>query len=145
MQLTQTKAYIIGVFVLTVPFIIHNVLWLNNSRVVNAYVAKIGRPISITSSQTFPVYEYVIGEYRYQSAGNYNMPFKVGDSVSLRYKINNPLKTRLNTFPGLWLKVMIWMGVLLLMWTLVFLHPGIIPRRSLLFISRKGIRIIPPA
>lgn len=153
MRLSKTKAYIIGLLLLIIPFLVYNLIWLAGTKKVNATVIAINKASGslgitankrYTSTSTYPVYEYIVGDHIYRRAGHDNMPSKAGDTVTLRYKVSDPLKARLNTFWGLWLQVIIWSGVLILLWSMVFLHRKIIPPRSVIHISSAGIKIIPP-
>lgn len=141
MRFSKWTAYIIGLLIIRTPFIFYKIIWLSKTRTVKACVVSVNRTKHLRYEQEYPVYEYTVGEYRYRKSGNYNMPFKAGDSVFLRYKVSNPLTARLDTLWGLWIDTFLYSGVLVLIWSMIFLHRKIIPEGSDILITHKGIKL----
>ena len=85
----------------------------------------------------YSVVWFVAGHDTVWFNGNDNILFKEGETVPVRYQVNHPSDARLNIFPSIWGDTIVYGGIPVSVLLIIFLHPGIVPRRSKIRLNAK--------
>ena len=122
MIITKWEIYCIGFLLIALPFILTRAYWIKKSVKVNAVALSINKARSKRSaSQTYPVFKYYTPDEIAVSSGNYNLPYKYGDTVVIRYNPDDVFNFRIDNFTGKWMDIIMWLSPILIVWTIIFL------------------------
>ncbi len=130
MLIGKTKFFFFLFVIISTPFLAHKIIWLAHSRTTNGTMSFIGHSQSGQIRHTYSVVWFVAGKDTVWFNGNDNILFKPGKTVPVRYPIQHPADARLDVFPSIWGDTLVYGGIPVLMLLCIFLHPGIVPRRS---------------
>lgn len=86
-----------------------------------------GKSITGQLVHEYSVIFYKAGKDTIWFDGNDNIFYKEGESVPVRYQINDPQDARIDTFIPIWGDVLVYGGIPILILLVIFLHPQIIP------------------
>jgi hypothetical protein len=94
----------------------------------------------------YPVISFPAGNNTIWFNGSDNLLFRRHVTVPVRYNKNNPTDAKVDVFFSIWADTLIPGIIALLLWLIIFLHPDIVPRRSIfLFIGQwPFLRLIVP-
>jgi len=76
-----------------------------------------------------PIFTYNADGYRVESAGNYNLPYKVGDSVLIRYNPSELTEFKIDNTWHLWKDIFYWSILPFLFITMIFFIGDTIPNK----------------
>lgn len=119
------------------PFILYKVLWLVNSTKTNGIVSFTGKSITGQIMHRYSVILFMVDEDSIWFNGNDNILFKEGETVPVRYISSHPADARINTFSAIWGDTLVYGGLPVLILLVIFLHPQIIPRQSIIKLATK--------
>jgi hypothetical protein len=137
MKLTKWQLYFLGMLVIMLPFLLMRMSWLNSSIKTKAVVLYIEETrLRKGGPQTYPVFRYYTeDDYKITSAGNYNLDYKEGDSVNIRYDPKENTSFKVDTLWGCWKDLMYYFSPILLFVTMIFCARDIVPK--LIYLKRK--------
>jgi len=138
MQFGKTTFMLILGALIVLPFFIYKMIWLYNSIPATGTMSFMGKTLNGQFSSEYPVIRFnTNGKNTVFFNGNEGAEFKVGELVSIRYQKNNFADARINQFTGIWLDTILYAIVPFTVLLVIFLHPGIIPRKSKIIVGKK--------
>jgi hypothetical protein len=146
MSFSKNAFFFLLLLVITLPFMLPNIIWLLRSQKALGKVEGIGVASGISlGPDTYALVSFTAGEkavYFHGQDDNY----KPGDIVPLRYQPRNPEDAKVATFFSLWGSTIAYMGAPLIFWIIFFFARDIMPAGSRIsFGGRPFVRVIPPA
>lgn len=106
MKISKWLLYFIGLIVLASPFILLRLQWLEKSVRTKAIVLYIGQTGS-KIRQTYPMFQYETPSYTVKSPGNWNLPYRAGDTVAIRYNPDDLTSFKIDTVYDCWKDLLI--------------------------------------
>ncbi len=85
----------------------------------------------------FSVINFIRGKDTIWFHSNDNILFRRGEIVPVRYQRHDPNDARVDIFVSIWGDTLGYGGVLLLIVMIMFLHPEVVPRGSILLLITK--------
>jgi len=146
MVFSKNAFFFLLFLLLTLPFLLPNLMWLMRSQKTTGKVEGIGTAGGISLGRD--TYAYISFEANRDTFYFQGMDdnFAPGDIVPLRYQKNNPEDARVATFYSLWGKTIAYCGAPLIFWIICFFAPDIVPKRSKIRVGKKPfLKVIPPA
>ena len=120
MVLSKWTIFFVGLAIILSIFLVPRILWLQRSVRTNAVVLAISNTISTRTKQTYPIFKYYANNNRIISYGSYNLPFKGGDTVAIRYDPKDVYEMKVDDFKGRWIDKVFWLTPILFVWILIF-------------------------
>lgn len=137
MVISRTKFFLILFLIISTPFLVHKIIWLARSQKVNGTMSFEGRAYTGQIGHVYSVIWFVAGRDTVWFNGNDNILFKPGETVPVRYQKHHPSDARINVFPSIWGDTLVYGGIPVAILLIVFIHPGIVPRRSKIAVNAK--------
>ncbi len=139
MIIRQTTLFIIIFLLYATPIVLPRIIWLSHSRKTTGFfsfegMGSAGERIKLSYSFIY----YMYGNQKIWFEGPGNMHLKEGTIVPIRYQTNKLTDAKVDGFYGLWADVAVYGGEPLLILICIFLHPGILPSKSKIFITLKN-------
>lgn len=143
MILTRKQFFVLGILVLVAPWFIYKALWIATSTKTNGIVLYNKEVYLRSMPQSCPIIQFKTNNEVIEFAGDYNLSFKEGDSIAVRYHTSSPENAKAAVFVSLWMNTIVYASIPLLVWLILFIAPGIIPKNSrVVFSKRKWITFI---
>jgi hypothetical protein len=98
----------------------YRLAWIHSARRTTAEVVSIETTPQVLLPQDYPLVRYFVDGRPIVTAGTYNMPFRVGEIIPIRYLPRDPRHFRVDTAYWLWLDIWSWYLPLLVMILLYF-------------------------
>ncbi|MFT3935135.1 MAG: hypothetical protein QM726_16020 [Chitinophagaceae bacterium] len=130
MIFNKLQLCLLTMFIATLPFTGYTVWWLANSNKVMGDMWYIGKSYTGQLVHEYSAVRYIVGNDTFHLNTSDNIIFKTGQQVPVRYQKSNHHNARVDMFAEIWGDAVVYGGELALMVLIVFLHPGIIPRKS---------------
>ena len=121
MRLLKWHIFLAGLTIIFSIFFIPRLYWLKKSIQTKATVLYIEQTRLTRPPQNFPVFRYYANDYRITCAGSYNLPFKAGDTVLIRYNPQDVFDLKVDDFKGHWIGRIMWLSPVLFVWILMFI------------------------
>ena len=137
MIFSRTKFFLVLFIIISTPFLVHKIIWLARSQKVNGTMSFAGRAYTGQIGHVYSVIWFVAGRDTVWFNGNDNILFKPGETVPVRYQKQHPSDARIDVFPSIWGDTVVYGGIPVAVLLVVFIHPGIVPRRSKIAVSAK--------
>lgn len=130
MTSSRTRFFLTILAIIVVPVLASKLIWLAGSKKADGKVSFIGKRYAGQMMYTYSVIWFVAGSDTIWFNGRNGIIFNEGETVSVRYQKEDPADARLNIFLGIWGETVVYGGIPVLIWFVIFLHPAIIPYRS---------------
>ncbi len=130
MILSKSRFFLLLVLVIAIPFLLYKMNWLLHSQKTSGIMSFKGKSITGQLVHEYSVLFFKVGKDTVWFDGNDNIFYKEGESVPVRYQINDPQDARIDAFIPIWGDVLVYGGIPILILLVIFLHPQIIPLGS---------------
>lgn len=143
MRLSRNLFFLYLFVLIVLPLPLFKLIWIISSRETEGtmYFTGHGNLGSVLGITTYPVIWFKSGRDTIYFNGNLNIPLKDGEKVSVRYQRNDPSDAKINLFSCLWDDTLAYDLAPFIIFLIVFLHPDLIPKKSIIVVGRKGIRV----
>lgn len=132
-MLISRNNFFLAIFLLVIaPILLQKIWWLANAEKANGTMCFVGKNISGQMVSTYSVIMFKKGNDTIFLNSPDNIIFSKGESVPVKYQRTNPDNARVNTFLGIWGDTLIYCAIPLLILVMVFLHPDVVPYRSII-------------
>ncbi|MFM9908301.1 MAG: hypothetical protein ACKVOW_03070 [Chitinophagaceae bacterium] len=135
MILSKSRFFLILVLLVAIPFLFYKMNWLLHSQKTSGTMSFKGKSITGQLVHEYSVLFFKVGKDTVWFDGNDNIFFKEGESVPVRYQINDPQDARIDALIPIWGDVLVYGGIPILILLVIFLHPQIIPLGSTVKLS----------
>ena len=144
MLFTRNAFFLFLLLLLTLPFLLPNILWLLRTEKTTGKVEGIGHASGISLGRDSYAYiSFRVGKDTVYFQGK-DDNYKDGDIVPLRYQKTNPEDARVASFYSIWGNTIAYCGVPLIFWIICFFAHDIIPKGSKIRLGNKPfIKVIP--
>lgn len=146
MLFSKNAFFFLLLLVLTLPFLLPNIIWLLKSDKTTGKVEGIGTAGGISLGRDTYAYVSFMAQsdtFYFQGMDDH---YTQGDVVPLRYQKRNPEDAKVATFFSLWGKTIAYCGVPLIFWIICFFAPDIVPKGSKIRIGKKPfLKVVPAA
>ena len=140
MQFRKTQFIILLAVLFVLPFIIYKVTWIVRANRAMGTMSFMGKTLNGQFSSEYAV-------IRFTSNGKDTVFFNAAEGVSLQpyeqvpvlYYKNDMPGARVASFQGLWVDTVIYASIPLVILLIIFFHPDIIPRNSIIQVGKKPI------
>lgn len=149
MTLSRNAFFLSLLIIFASPFVIWKLTWLSRTTVTHGQVWFMGKTIELDGSiSSHLVILFLAGKDSISFNAPWNLPFAIGEKVSVRYVSNNPSDARVNTFLRVWGDTIVYGIWPVLVLLVIYLIPPkldpLVPWGSKVRVGGKGvIRIIP--
>ena len=145
MIFSKNSFFFLLFLLLTLPFLLPNMIWLLNSEKTTGRVEGIGSASGLSLGRdTYAYVSFLMDKDTFYFQGM-DDNYKQGDVVSLRYQKNNPDDAKIATFYSLWGKTIAYCGAPLIFWIICFFAPDIVPKGSKVRVGKKPfLKLIHP-
>jgi hypothetical protein len=138
MVLHRTTFFLALSLLLLVPLLAPRTIWLIRSQKSEGIVAyktmgDIGDQIRLSSNVIYFRHEKDTVWFNDMA----NLPLTPGERIPIRYRADHPSDARVDRFLALWGDLLVYGGLPLLLLIVIFLHPDLIPRRSMVRVGWK--------
>jgi len=138
MQFGKTTFILVLAAIFVLPFFLYKLIWMYNAVPATGTMCFMGKTLNGQFSSEYPVIKFTVsGKDTIFFNGSDGMQLKRGDLVPVLYYKSNPATARVNTFAGIWVDTIVDASIPFVILLIVFLHPGIIPRKSSIRIGKK--------
>ena len=144
MVFSRNAFFFLLFLVLTLPFLLPNIIWLLNSKKTTGVVEGIGTATGVSFGRdTYAYVSFTVNNQAYYFQGM-DHDYKAGDKVVLRYQKKNPKDAKIVGFFSLWGKTIAYCGAPLIFWLISFFAYDLIPKRSQIRLGKKPFfKVIP--
>ena len=121
------------------PLILYKLLWLSGTKETTGtmYFTGHGNLGSVLGISTYPVIWFKSGKDTIFFNGNVNIPLKMDEKLSVRYKVDNPSDAKVNSFTCIWGDTLAYeLGPFLIL-LIVYFHPDLVPRKGRILVGKK--------
>ncbi len=148
MIISKNKFFLLLVVIFILPFVLYKIFWLANAEKTIGEMRFFGRTIEVQGTSEHAVFKFTTGKDTIFFNGNFDLVYKTGEPVSIRYQKNNPRDARVNSFAGTWLDTVLYILPQLLILSILYFTPEkwqpFIPNGSTIAIGKKSLlKIIP--
>lgn len=146
MLFSKNAFFFLLLLLLTLPFLLPNIIWLLRSEKATGRVEGIGAAVGMSlGSDTYALVSFMAGKDTVYFQGK-DDHYKKSDIVPLRYQPANPEDARIATFYSVWGNTIAYMGAPLIFWIICFFARDIVPNGSRIRLGGKPfLKVIPPA
>ena len=137
MLLNKSQLFIILLIIIITPFLAYKVNWLAHSERTNGTMSFAGKNITGQYVHQYSVIMFTIGKDSIWFNGADNVIYNEGETVPVRFQLSNPHDARINIFISIWGDTLVFGGIPVLILIVLFLHPQIIPRRSMIRVKTR--------
>lgn len=137
MTLSKNIFFSILFAILIIPFLFYKITWLIQSEKTNGTMSFVGKSITGQLEHRYAVIVFTAGKDTIWFNGLDNILFKEGEKIPVRYQKKDPADARIDVFASIWGDTLVYGGIPLAMLLIIFLHPQIVPRNSLLELTLK--------
>lgn len=137
-MLFSKNAFFFLLFLLiTLPFVLPNIIWLLRSEKTVGKVEGIGAASGISLGRD--TYAYVSFQVQNNTFYFQGMDdhYEKDDIVPLRYQKSNPEDAKVATFYSLWGKTIAYCGAPLIFWIICFFARDIVPKGAKILVGKK--------
>jgi hypothetical protein len=144
MLFSKNAFFLLLFLLLTLPFLLPNIIWLLNSDKAIGKVEGIGAASGFSlGSDTYAYVSFMVKKDTFYFHGM-DDNYKQGDVVELRYQKKNPEDAKLSTFYSLWGRTIAYCGAPLIFWIICFFAPDIVPNGSKILVGKKPfLKVVP--
>ena len=144
MIISRIKCFLLLLLIAVTPFAGYTLWWLAHSEKTTGTMWYHGKSYTGQLVHEYSAIKFIAGKDTAWFNTKDNIIFKPGEIVPVRYQANNHYDAKVDMFIEIWGNTVVYGGELALIVIIIFLHPGIIPRRSKirLGIKRPFIQII---
>jgi hypothetical protein len=149
MVLSKTKFFVLLFVLFVFPFVVYKLLWIAGSKQTMGEMRFLGRTLDTQGSSDHPVFRFSSnGKDTIFFNGKFDLGYKVGEIVSVRFQKDNPTDAKVNSFAGLWLDTFFCIIPQLLILSILFLTPDkwepFVPSNAKIILAKRPlIRIVP--
>jgi hypothetical protein len=138
MVISKWQLYIMVVLIITLPFVAFRLHWVQKSIKTKAVVLYNKQVrLSRSGNHLLPVFQYSAKDYLVTASESYNLPYKEGDTVNIRYNPSKLTHFRIDSFWGCWKDLIYVFTPVLLFVTMIFSAKDIFPK-MIKIISKKS-------
>ncbi|MES1219006.1 MAG: DUF3592 domain-containing protein, partial [Bacteroidota bacterium] len=137
MIIRKPTLFVIVLVIVITPFLLPKITWLARSKTTEGSVRFIGKNYSGQITHTYSVIRFEAGMDTFWFNSGDNIIFKEGESVPVRYEVNNPSDARVNIFADLWGDTLVYGAGPFFILLVVFFHPKGVPKRMKLLVNYK--------
>jgi hypothetical protein len=120
------------------PFFVSKLVWLSGSAATTGVMCFMGKEQNGQFVKSYPVIKFTsTGKDTIFFNGTDELLLKRGDIIPVRYQKKDPADARINSLSGIWLDTIIYACIPFLFLLIIFLHRGIIPPKSKIFIGKR--------
>ena len=129
MNFSKITFFLLLVLLFVGPFVAGKLWWLLHSRrTVGVYSFK-GRGFAGDQiALDYSVCWFPLGRDTIWFNGMGNLHYREGDSVPVRYQVDDPGDARIDIFPAVWGSTIVYGGIPLFILLIIYLHPHVVPR-----------------
>jgi hypothetical protein len=129
MTFTKIRFFLLLGFMFAGPFVGCKLLWLLHSRRVSGVYSFRGLGEAGDQVQLdYSICWFPLGKDTIWFNGVGNIPFHEGDSIPVRYEVNDPGDARIDLFPAIWGDTIVYGGIPLFILLMMFFHRRVVPR-----------------
>lgn len=145
MVFSKNAFFFLLLLLLTLPFLLPNVLWLLRSEKATGKVEGIGASSGLSLGRdTYALVSFSTGKDTVYFQGK-DDNYKEGDIVPLHYQPKNPEDAKIASFYSLWGNTIAYMGAPLIFWIICFFARDIVPNGSSIRLGKKPfLKVIAP-
>jgi hypothetical protein len=144
MLLSKNQFFFTLLFLLLLPFVVVNVVWLSQSEKAVGKVQGIGHHTGMNlgpSSYALISFSTASDTVWFQGV---DQEYKLGDEVPVRYQRKDPKDAKVVTFLSIWGDTFAYASVAFIFWVVCFLSKDLVPKTAKVRIGKKPfIQIIP--
>jgi len=122
---------------ITLPFLLHKIIWLAGSSEAVGIMGFVGKAYSGQIVHEYSVVKFGVQKDTFWFNGNDNILYKPGEKVPVRYQVKNPREARINIFSSIWGDTVVFGGIPLIILLIVIMHPQIVPYSAKILINRS--------
>jgi hypothetical protein len=129
MLFTKIRFFLLLALLCSGPFVAYKLWWLWQSRRVTGVYSFKG--LGFAGDQMtldYSVCRFRLGKDTIWFNGTGNLAFQEGDSIPVRYLVDDPGDARIDVFPAIWGDTLVYGGIPLFTLLLIYLHPKVVPR-----------------
>lgn len=138
MIIHKTPFFLILILLAVCPFIAARLVWLSGTVATTGTYGFAGRG---QAGDQMPLdYSFIffrVGKEIVWIKGLGNLGLHTGDSLPVRYRVDDPADARVGTFAGIWGDVLVYGGIPVFILLIIYLHPAVVPWRSRLRVTLK--------
>ncbi|MEP6750822.1 MAG: hypothetical protein ABJB86_24015 [Bacteroidota bacterium] len=140
MRFSKSTFILLLAVIFVLPFFIHRLIWLYNAVPSTGTMCFMGKSLNGQFSSEYPVIRFSSnGHDTVFFNGREGMEFTRAAVVPVLFQKKNPADARINFFSAIWMDTFINAAIPLVILIIVFLHPDLIPRRSIIIIGKKPL------
>jgi hypothetical protein len=129
MTFTKIRFFLLLGLMFAGPFVGYKILWLLHSRRVSGVYSFRGLGEAGDQVQLdYSICWFPLGKDTIWFNGVGNIPFHEGDSIPVRYEVNDPGDARIDLFPAIWGDTIVYGGIPLFILLMMFFHRRVVPR-----------------
>jgi len=137
MFIKRSTFFFLLLLIVITPFISHTLWWLAHSIKTMGSMRFVGKNYTGQIVHTYSVIRFFAGRDTVFFNTNDNIIFTPGEAVPVRYRQHNPAGAKVDMFVEIWGDALVYGGMFVLLVLIVFLHPGIVPYRSKIWMAAE--------
>ena len=145
MLFSKNSFFFLLLLLVTLPFLLPNIIWLLRSQKTTGTVEGIGTATGISfGKDTYALVSFMAGKDTFYFQGK-DDHYEAGNIVPLRYQPTNPEDAKIVSFYSLWGNTIAYMGAPLIFWIIFFFAKDIVPTGASIRLGGKPfVRVIAP-
>jgi hypothetical protein len=131
MILSRNQFFLLVFTIILLPFPAYKLIWLAGTRETTGtmYFVGHGNLGSALGISTYPVIWFKYGKDTIFFNGNVNIPLRIDEKVSVRYRKADPADAKINNFYCIWGDTLAYSLAPILFFLVIFFHPDLVPRK----------------
>ena len=143
MQFSKIQFISLLLFLIVVPILVINLVWLSNSISTTGTMCFMGKSQDGQLVRTYPVIKFSQKGKDIFFNGKSDVELNRGQAIPILYQKDDPADARINSFNGVWIDTIIYAAIPFVILLMIFFHREVIPWGSIVEVGKRPfLRII---